>query len=75
MGNAVALNLEQAAHLTTLDAWSAPYRSESFAEDLPLAALPLSVAAKPRWRAALLLALPLMVAVLGGLLPLVSNMA
>jgi hypothetical protein len=57
-----------------ITAWSAPYRSESFAEDLPEWRAP-APAAKPRWRVALLLAVPLGVALIGGLLPIVAAAA
>jgi hypothetical protein len=69
VANAVALNLAQTAHLTTLDAWSAPYRSESFAEDLPNAQLPAEVPSRLGWRLRLLLAVPLGLALIGSMLP------
>ncbi len=69
----VGLSLPPQASLPPLDAWSAPYRSESFAEDLPLCAAPAPVAPKPRWQATLLLALPLTLALIGSLLPIVHG--
>lgn len=71
--NAVALNVAQQVHLAPLDAWSAPYRSESFAEDLPLSAAPAPVKPTSRWSAVLLVTLPVALALLGSLLPLVDG--
>jgi hypothetical protein len=70
----VAPTLEQKARLATVEAWSAPYRSESFAEDLPEWRAPAPVA-KPRWRVALLLAVPLGMALVGSVLPIVATVA
>jgi hypothetical protein len=67
------LSLPPQASLAPHAAWSAPYRSESFAEDLPLSAPPAPVAPKSRWQATLLLALPLTLALIGSLLPIVHG--
>jgi hypothetical protein len=69
-----ARTLAQQAHPAPLDAWSAPYRSESFAEDLPSCAAPLPVKPKSRWHAVLLMTLPLALALLGSMLPVVDSL-
>lgn len=71
----MVLNLAQQAHFAPLDAWSAPYRSESFAEDLPRPAALLPVMPRPRWHSVLMLALPVTAALLGTVLPFVNGLA